>query len=153
MNFTDDDVLKLAVPLIKKWEGFRSKPYLCTAGVPTIGYGSTFYEDGTKVKITDAPIDEKRALVLLNLTLNKIFFPAVKRLCPTLDTPSKVAAILSWTYNLGEANLSSSTLCKKIQSKDWKAAAEELVKWNKSKGKVDLGLENRRADEVKMFCS
>ena len=37
--------------LIKKYEGFSSKPYMCPANVPTIGYGSTYYPNGTKVKI------------------------------------------------------------------------------------------------------
>ena len=47
--------------IIKKFEGFRSKPYFCPAGVPTIGYGSTYYADGKPVKLTDAPITEAQA--------------------------------------------------------------------------------------------
>ena len=42
-----------AVDLIKNFEGLRLTPYLCSAGVPTIGYGSTFYEDGRKVSLQD----------------------------------------------------------------------------------------------------
>ena len=45
------------IELIKKFEGFSAKPYLCPAKVVTIGYGNTFYADGTKVKLTDAPIN------------------------------------------------------------------------------------------------
>ena len=44
--------------LIKHFEGFRSVPYLCSAGVPTIGYGSTYYANGTRVKLSDSPISE-----------------------------------------------------------------------------------------------
>jgi lysozyme len=44
--------------IIRECEGFRSKPYRCPAGIPTIGYGSTRYADGRCVKLTDDPIDE-----------------------------------------------------------------------------------------------
>lgn len=41
------------------------KPYVPTKGdVPTIGNGSTKYEDGTAVKMSDPPIPRKRALAL-----------------------------------------------------------------------------------------
>lgn len=55
--------------LIKDFEGLRLKPYLCSASVPTIGYGNTFYEDGTKVKLTDKPITNERAIELLHFIL------------------------------------------------------------------------------------
>ena len=42
--------------LIKKYEGFSSKPYMCPANVPTKGYGSTYYPNGTKVKLSDDKI-------------------------------------------------------------------------------------------------
>ena len=52
--------------LIKKYEGFSSKPYLCPAGVATIGYGTTRYPDGTKVSMVDEPITEEQATAYLN---------------------------------------------------------------------------------------
>ena len=52
---------KKGLDLIAEFEGLSLKPYLCSAKVPTIGYGSTFYENGTKVKLTDAPITKQRA--------------------------------------------------------------------------------------------
>jgi len=62
---------KKGVDLIKKYEGFRSKPYLCPANVATIGFGATFYPDGTKVKLTDEPINEAVAEVILKKHLEK----------------------------------------------------------------------------------
>ena len=56
---------KSGLDLIKQHEGFCSEPYLCPASVGTIGYGSTYYEDGTKVKLGDPPITEERASKLL----------------------------------------------------------------------------------------
>ena len=57
------------IDLITKWEGLRLKPDLCSANVPTIGYGSTFYENGKRVKITDDPITKERAEQLFKRTL------------------------------------------------------------------------------------
>lgn len=62
---------KKGIDIIKKYEGFRNTPYLCPANVPTIGFGSTFYEDGRSVKLTDKPITRKRAEQLLKNVLNK----------------------------------------------------------------------------------
>ena len=47
--------------LIAQFEGLRLKPYLCSAGVPTIGYGSTFYPSGRKVTMQDKPITQETA--------------------------------------------------------------------------------------------
>ena len=58
--------LTLAEELCRRFEGFRSKPYLCPAGVPTIGYGSTLYSDGRRVTLDDPPMDEPTARALLS---------------------------------------------------------------------------------------
>ena len=60
-----------AVDLIKHFEGLRLTPYLCSAGVPTIGYGSTFYEDGRKVSLQDPPITKERAEELLQFKIGR----------------------------------------------------------------------------------
>ena len=52
-------------------EGVVLKPYLDTKGIPTIGVGNTFYEDGSKVKMTDPPITEKRAMELFRWILKQ----------------------------------------------------------------------------------
>lgn len=149
---TVTEALKLAVPLIKKWEGYRSKPYLCTAGVPTIGYGSTFYIDNRKVTLQDEAINENIANELLYHSLNRIFVPSVLRLCPVLiHHPNKLAAIISFCYNLGSTRLSASTLRRRINAQDWDAAADELPKWVFSGGKKTRGLVLRREDERLLF--
>lgn len=142
-----------AVDLIKRFEGFRAKPYLCSAGVPTIGFGSTFYEDGTKVTLQDAPISPERAQSLLDLTLNKIFIPGVLRCCPILiNHPKKLGAIVSFAYNLGVGRLQASTLRRRINEQDWEAAANEILKWNLAAGKVSKGLDVRRKAEKALFA-
>ena len=56
---------KKGLELIKKYEGFYAKPYICPAGVPTIGYGATYYPNKIKVTMKDKPITEKEASDLL----------------------------------------------------------------------------------------
>jgi len=53
--------LEIAASLCRQFEGYRAKPYLCPAGIPTIGYGSTYYADGRKVTWEDPPMDEPTA--------------------------------------------------------------------------------------------
>lgn len=143
-----------AVDLIKFFEGFRSKPYLCSAGVATIGYGSTFYLNGNTVTLKDENITQETANELLHNTLNKIFIPGVLRCCPVLiGHPDKLGAIVSFAYNLGVGRLQSSTLRRKINEQDWEAASKELLKWNMGGGKVLKGLDARRKAEKAMFLA
>ena len=51
----------LGIKLIHSFETCVLKPYRCPAGIPTIGWGNTFYEDGTKVTMKDPPITQERA--------------------------------------------------------------------------------------------
>ena len=51
--------------LIKQFEGFRSAPYLDPVGIPTIGYGATYYPGGRRVRMTDTPISEPFASDML----------------------------------------------------------------------------------------
>jgi lysozyme len=136
-----------AVDLCINHEGYASKPYLCPAVVPTIGYGSTFYPSGKKVTLLDPPITKTQAKKLLIYTLSTVYAPAVKRLCPTLEGDS-FCAILDFTYNLGERALQLSTLRKKINSGDIEGAKKELMRWVYGGGKPLLGLVRRRQDEA-----
>lgn len=146
-----DKILEIGLPLIKEFEGLRLEPYLDTAGIPTIGYGSTRYLDGTKVTMEDSPIIQEKAEELLCAKIEGYFLPEVLRLCPTLENENQAAAVLSWTYNLGPANLENSTMRKKILEEDWNSTVDEMLKWNKSGGKFTQGLANRREKESCVF--
>lgn len=136
--------------LIKEKEGLRLKPYLCSAGVATIGYGSTMYADGRKVTLKDAAISEKQALELLANTLGK-YEKAVNDYVKVQLTQNEFDALVSFTYNLGAGNLLSSTLLKKINAGDKAGAANQFEVWNKAGGKVLEGLVKRRAAEKALF--
>ena len=140
--------LEIAASLCKQFEGFRSKPYLCPAGVATIGYGSTYYSDGSKVTLEDAPMDEPAASALLMYELQHTYLPGTLRNCPILATDNRrLNAVVDFCYNLGIGRLQTSTLKRKINAQDWEGAKEELKKWNKGGGKVLAGLDKRRKSE------
>ena len=136
--------------IIKQYEGFRAKPYLCPAGVPTIGYGATYYLDGRKVKLSDPAISESDADKLLDKMLVK-YEDAVNRYVQVPITQNQFDALVSFCYNLGQENLRNSTLLKKLNAKDYKGAADQFLRWNRAGGKVLAGLTKRRADERKLF--
>ena len=142
---------KLTIELCIKYEGIYLKPYLCSAGVPTVGVGATFYEDGTKVKLTDPPITKDRAISLLRKMIKDVFMPGVVFLCPSIDTPERLAAITDFAFNLGLNALKNSTLRKKINAGDWPSAKKEILKWNKANGKELEGLKKRRLAESLMM--
>lgn len=150
--------LELATELCRRFEGFRSKPYICPAGVPTIGYGSTYYPGGRKVTMADAPVTEPQARAMLVAELLHTYAPGTLRQCPGLlplalltDDWRKLNAIVDFTYNLGVGRLQTSTLRRKINAGDWQGAQAELMKWVKGGGRVLPGLVARRRAECELL--
>lgn len=136
--------------LVKKYEGFRSKPYKCPAGIPTIGYGSTFYLNGEKVSMYDSEISETFASELLENVLN-YFAKKVDNIIKVSLNQNQFDALVSFTYNIGIGAFTKSTLITKLNIADFQGASKEFVRWNKANGKVLKGLTNRRIDEQKLF--
>ena len=144
--------LELAAELCRKYEGYRSKPYLCPANVATIGYGSTYYADGKKVTLQDPPMDEPTARALLLIELEHTYLPGVLRNCPILATDvRKCNSIVDFAYNCGVGRLQTSTLKRKINASDWDGAKEQLMLWTKGGGKVLPGLLKRRISECALL--
>lgn len=141
---------ELATGLCKRFEGFYSRPYLCPAGVPTIGFGTIRYENGVKVTLQDPPIDRARAEELLAWEIERVCVPALMRLCPTVDTPERAGALLDFIYNLGSGSLRASTLRKRVNAEDWDSVPSELAKWVYGGGRRLKGLEIRRAAEARL---
>lgn len=143
-----DQAVTVAAALARRFEGCYLRPYLCPAGVPTIGYGATYYEDGTRVTLFDAPITRELAESLLLWMVRTRYLPAVLRLCPGIDNPLRLAAIIDFTFNLGAGNLQASTLRRRINAGQWDDVPCELRKWIKGGGRVLAGLVKRREAEV-----
>lgn len=134
-------------------EGVYLKPYACPAKIATIGIGSTVYEDGRRVTLKDPPITRDRAVALCAYHLRKRCLPVILKHCPELDTPRRLAAVLSFCYNVGEGSLERSTMRRAINRRAWDDAAVGLKLWNKANGRVLAGLVNRRRLEAEMLVS
>jgi lysozyme len=147
------EAITIAAELARRFEGCYLQPYLCPAGVPTIGYGATYYENGVSVKLNDPAISKERAETLLIWMVENVYLPSVINLCPTLlfESASRLAAIIDFTFNLGSSRLKGSTLRKKIHACDWDAVPTELRKWVRGGGVVLRGLVLRREAEIKLL--
>ena len=137
------------IDLIKFFEGEKLNAYMCPAGVPTIGVGSTFYEDGKKVKIGDK-ITKERSIQLLINTL-KPFEKQVDTKIKIDINQQQFDALVSHTFNTG----GSETLFKLVNAKSSK---EAIKHWFESRyitggGKVLDGLIARRKAEAKLYFS
>lgn len=139
--------------LIRPFEGYairlpdggcRAYPDPGTGGAPwTIGYGSTgptIHKDTVWTHQQAEEAFEEHVQYFCN---------GVLRLCPNLiNHPRRLAAILSFAYNVGLGNLRISTLRKRVLAEDWEGAKVEIVKWNKANGRVLRGLTRRREAEA-----
>ena len=142
------DPIEIAAALCRRFEGFHGAPYLCPAGVPTIGYGATHYLDGRAVRLTDPPISREAAERLLLRQIERIYLPAVLRLCPGVAEPGRLAALIDFAFNLGDGRLRASTLRRRVNAGQWGAVPDELRKWVRGGGRVLPGLVRRREAEI-----
>ena len=142
-------VSRNGLDFIGKEEGLRLKPYLCSAKVPTIGYGSTYYEDGTKVKMTDPAITKERAEQLFLNTLKHY------EMCIYTSTRDDINqnqfdALVSLCYNIGTHAFKKSTLLKRVNKNPNGPDVEDaFLMWRNAGGKpILLG---RRQREYKLY--
>ncbi len=145
--------------IIANFEGLRLNPYLCSAGVPTIGYGSTFYPSGKKVTMKDKAITKETALWMLKTTAN-MFAKDVDTLVTSNVNQNQFNALVSFAFNLGSdidadsipEGLGDSNLLKKVNANPKDVAiAKEFMKWINANGSPNKGLMKRRAEEVKIY--
>lgn len=141
----------VAATLCRRFEGWVGHPYLCAAGVPSIGYGATHYADGRPVRLTDPPISREAGERLLVLMLEREYLPAVMVLCPGVTDPDRLAALLDFTYNLGPGALRASTLRRRVNAEEWDAVPDELRRWVFAAGKRLRGLVLRREAEAALI--
>ena len=137
--------------LIKEFEGFSSVAYLCSAKKATIGYGNTFWEDGTPVKIGDQ-ISKERAETLLKHVVDN-FSVAVEVDIKIEVTQNQFDAMVSLAYNIGLGAFKNSTLLRQLNRGNFVGASQEFLRWNKSNGKPLPGLTRRREREKLLFES
>ncbi len=145
--------------IICDFEGLRLSPYLCSAGVPTIGYGNTYYPNGKKVTMKDKSITKEYALEIFKFIAD-LFAKDVSSLIKSNVTQNQFNVLVSFAYNLGTdidaddipEGLGDSTLLKKVNKNPQDPSIKlEFLKWNKANGKVNSGLVNRRTKEALLY--
>ena len=135
------------INLIKKFEGLRLEAYLCPAGVWTIGYGHT---KGVK---KGQVITQLEADNLLKEDLSS-FEKGVTSLIKSNINQNQFDSLVSFAFNLGLANLKSSTLLKKVNSNsNDRTIVDEFLKWIYAGGKPLEGLKRRRQAEAYLYFS
>lgn len=142
---------KSGYDLIKSFEGLSLKPYKCSAGISTIGFGNTYYENNVKVQMSDPVITKQRAEDLLKLNADR-FAVKVSNIVHKPITQNQFNSLVSFAYNLGSGALASSTLLKLVNINPNDAMiAKEFLRWNKAGGKTIQGLTNRRIKESSLY--
>ncbi len=137
--------------LIKSFEGFKPKMYICPAGLPTIGYGTvidTVEEQYLKTKT----LTQQEANDLLAKELG-FYEKEVAKLITKTITDNQFAALVSFAFNCGVGNLRKSTLLKRVNQNpnDFVQIKAQFNLWNKANGKVLAGLTRRREAEAKLY--
>lgn len=148
------DISRNGLKLIQEYEDFRAKAYLDIKGVPTIGFGTTYYQDGTKVQLGD---------ICTRSQAEAWFMNDCKALDAFLDrnvtqkklTQNQFDALASFIYNVGRSAFIGSTMYRLIKLGKMKEAADEFLRWDKvtinGKKVSSQGLLNRRKKERALF--
>jgi lysozyme len=144
-------VSKEALNLIKKFEGFCAQPCSYQNGKPSIGYGSSYYEDGTSVNIADKAIDIQRADILLLKTI-KVYESFVGQNVVSNINQNQFDALVVFSYNIGIGAFKKSTLLKTVNKQPNDNKIRDLfMEWKKA-NKIELkGLTKRRKIEADLY--
>jgi len=147
---SENAYLKTARRLIQEFEGFRATPYKCPAGVWTIGFGSTYYLNGTLVTPQDTPVSHLGAEKLLDYHISNAVVPVLELTIPTWGSmnDNQKAAIISFAYNLG-ANFYKSTnfdtITKALSKKEnFSQVPDALMLYVNPGSSFESGLKRRR---------
>lgn len=139
---------EIAINLIKKWEKFRDKTYLCSSGKKTIGYGTRIEYHP---ELRNTCITEKKAIEILKDDLNKNIVTAINKFVKIPLKQNEFDALVSLIYNIGRGRFVNSKLLDDINSGDLKSLKKNWVEFRKDGGGVSNGLINRRAEEINLF--
>jgi lysozyme len=136
--------------LLKKFEGCVLKAYKCPAGVWTIGFGNTFYEDGTKVKEGDV-ITQQRADELAKYIVEQ-FASSIRAMIKQPLNENQFSACVSLAYNIGTGGFKKSSVLRKLNVNPTdQTIADSFRLWNKGGGVILKGLVRRREAEIALY--
>jgi len=135
--------------LVKRFEGFSPKPYLCPAGYPTIGYGHVVTPEERERFAKGITKEEAEELLIGDLMK---FEKGVKGLLKGVKLNDySMDAITSFAYNCGLYSFRASTLRRKILNGEYLEAGDEFLRWVYVGGKRLKGLVLRRQKERELF--
>lgn len=138
-----------ALNLIKKFETFQDKTYLCSAGKETIGYGTRLdYHPEIKKNVC---ITEPKAEQLLKGDLDKMVTPVIKNNVKIKLKQNQLDALYSLIYNIGMDNFVASNLLKVLNKGKFDKMKKDWLEFQMSDGKVLKGLRRRREEELSLF--
>jgi GH24 family phage-related lysozyme (muramidase) len=155
--YASDDYLTIATNFIAPFEGFRSSPYVCPAGVWTIGYGTTYYPDGYPVQPGDPPITEAKGKELLEYTISHSIVPVMETTIPTWGpmNDNQRAAIISFAYNLGAhfyGGDNFNTITRALSTTaNWPNVPSALMLYVNPGSSFEAGLRRRREAEGNLW--
>lgn len=143
--------------LIKQFEGLVLHPYRDSAGIPTIGYGSTRWLTGKKVQMNDFPIDEETATNLLRKVAEDVSHQ-IDALTIDNINQNQFDALVSFAYNVGVPAYQGSTLRKRVNANPSDSTIRDAFKmWNKITVDGELkpldALTKRREKEADYYFS
>lgn len=145
------DISKNGLDIIKYFEGFKAKMYLCPAGLPTIGYG-TLIDTVSEQYLKGITINESQATDLLKADC-AFFEKSIDKYVIKPLNQNQFDALVCFIYNVGPDNFRKSTMLKKINiNPSDPTIKDEFMKWNRAGGKVLKGLTNRRTMEADLYC-
>ena len=160
---TPDPVPKSVVPkqcldIIAEFEGFRPTPYLCPAGVATIGYGNTFYEDGRSVTMNDGAITEPQAKRMLSRIVEEDFWDVLAITVPFWDelSDNQRSALTSFAFNLGARFYAApgfATISACLREHAWDEVPGALMLYKNPGSPFEEGLRRRREAEGKLWMT
>ena len=144
--------------LIQEFESFVNAPYLDSARVWTIGYGSTYYPNGKPVTGRDKPITREYAETIQRHVIATDFEPVInellkKEIASGFVNQNMYDSIVSLVYNIGVSGFKRSSVLRLLKQGDEVNASNAFLLWNMAGGKVLRGLVRRRGRERKLFLS
>jgi GH24 family phage-related lysozyme (muramidase) len=144
--------------IIAEFEGFSPVPYLCPAGIPTIGYGNTFYEDGRKVQMSDGAITKPQGKRMLESIVEKDFWNVLTNTIPFWSemNDNQRSALTSFAYNLGAHFFGApgfATLSACLRDKAWGEVPAALCLYVNPGSSFEAGLRRRREAEGKLWLA
>lgn len=138
------------IPIIRKFEGLKLNAYICPAGHATIGWGSRFYENGSKVQMGDKITIDRADRLLFDIVQK--FEISVRGLVKSSLNENQIGALTSFAFNVGTGALKKSILLKKVnKNPNDTTIRNEFMRWTLVNGKKSKGLVARREAEADLY--